>query len=223
MSSKKKYYWRSKGWNPDGKCSICSEEFSMTGFHGHNRFKHQNQAKMIPYPPKVRDVTADEPRTKLASPAPYPADGTTAHAQAQAFEYVEKKGGGANEEMTGWISKTGQSLYWRPTPIAEMVINHFKVGADPSDVVNLSLMEFARNRGIEPAIITTEKGKMYKLLGEPTDKTKMEDLITLVKAEADLKRSDSASNPLTLIDVQDDGVDLNEMMMYMMMMKMLKE
>jgi hypothetical protein len=187
-------------------CPICGEPQKRRGLQFHLRNNHPTEFKEAGYK-KLRGQAMEAPPEQPAEPAP-PMEPAEEGGAAGIIPAAQREGEPMPaftpprtetdmKAMDSWFHRTGQKIYFTPTPIATAVINQFAKASNPSDVINKALHEYAANRGIQPAIIKTEGGEALSMLGGNNEDMEFNRLLKLMAVQNQTQQSYSQYSPVT--------------------------
>ena len=213
------------------ECPLCHEAKAARGLLFHLRNKHPKEYNEIGYQKikeqakilKERPPGMVEPPKKSKSPA-------NTYKPAPIRKLDEEIGDDITEghqedrAMDAWDAKTGQKMYFKPTPASSMIINQFGSASNPSDVINKSLGEFALSRGMEPALIKTRGGKELSLLGGNVEDKDFNRLMKLMQVNATQNQSYGQYSPMVQMmqamrEKVSSGMSMGEFMKSIMQMR----
>jgi len=215
------------------ECPLCHEVKYAKGLLFHLRNKHPKEFNEVGY----EKIKAQAKKLKERPPGmvepPKKAKSTTKKTYKPVptrkldNEICDDISEGHQEDraMDAWDAKTGQKMYFKPTPAASLIINQYGSASNPSDVINKALNEFATSRGMEPALIKTRGGKEMSLLGGNVEDREFNRLMKLMQVNATQNQSYSQFSPtIQMMQLMKEkvssGMSMGEFMKSLMQMRM---
>ncbi len=212
-------------------CPLCSEPQKHRGLQFHLRNNHPQEFQEIGYrklKEQAKEAPKEPPETALAEPQGITPQGSPEPSPT----FAPPKTAEDTKAMDAWFTRTGQKIYFSPTPISAAVINQFAKASNPSDVINKALHEYATNRGIQPAIIKTEGGEALSMLGGNNEDRDFNNILKIMAAQNQMNQSSNTQySPVTqMVQAMRERVNTGmnmgsfgkELMQMIMMSKMME-
>ena len=218
------------------ECPLCHKVMDTRGLQFHLRNKHPKEYNEVGYQ-KIKEQAKkmkERPPGAAESPKKVETPSKKTHKPAPTRKLDEMVEGDISEgheedrAIDAWDQKTRQKIWFTPTPASSMVINQFGSATNPSDTINTALHEFARSRGMEPAIVKTKGGKELSLLGGNNDDKEFNRLLKIMQIGATQNQSyNQYSPPIQMMQMMRErvskGVSMGDFMKDIMKMKMQSE
>ena len=213
----------------DVRCPICGEVKKRKGMFFHFRNNHAKEFNELGYG-GIMDMAksadaVDTAQPKVTKKKASPKLAASKNIDREPTENVEDDI--EEERAFEALQKISKHKYWfNPSPSAAAIINEFGNVRDPTELVNKAIIEYGKNRGIEPAIIKTGGGKALRLVGDGVnDDKEFNRLMKLMQVNATQNQSYSQFSPTVQMmqlmkEKVNSGMSMGEFMKNLMQMRM---